>query len=383
MLNKTILETGDLSAEIVQAVGNRLETGQYTDAILAATRLLTRVLREKSGAEGDGAQLVGQALGGNSPLIRLNNLQTQSERDEQKGYESLIRGFYVGIRNFRTHEEVQDEENFCIRALIMIDTFLCVLNRDVEEFNIQEFADKIFDPYFTDSNDYAEELVSRIPDKYILKVFDEAFKRRGDGDTSKLRFAFAAMYQKIPSANLTDIVSNFDDALRNQTDEGVIADIFRLMKPELWVILDDYVNQRMENMIIESVKKGHYDYYQGLIHGSMGTWANTFGRYFKRRKELSESIISSLLRDWYSQNYVAQYLFFSMPSIITEPNLISQAVDNLAYAAIGNNAKGVRSKILKTFQNFPDEWKNYMKVFIQQRQYSDPDFAKKVLTLLD
>ena len=49
------------------AVANAYETENYSHAILEATYFLSTVLRERAGIDGDGATLVGQALGGDVP----------------------------------------------------------------------------------------------------------------------------------------------------------------------------------------------------------------------------------------------------------------------------------------------------------------------------
>jgi len=55
--------------------------------------VITTVLREKSGVDGDGAPLVGKSLGGDGPPIRLNSLQTDSERNIQKGFDAILRAY--------------------------------------------------------------------------------------------------------------------------------------------------------------------------------------------------------------------------------------------------------------------------------------------------
>jgi uncharacterized protein (TIGR02391 family) len=89
--------------------GNRT----YSGAILDAMYLLTGLIREKSGVEGDGAALVGQAFGGASPLIKVNRLQTESEINVQRGVEQLLRGLYQGIRNPQSHDKHAQRIGMC------------------------------------------------------------------------------------------------------------------------------------------------------------------------------------------------------------------------------------------------------------------------------
>ena len=52
----------------------------------------------------DGKQLAEKAFSLNAPLVRLNNLQTQSEKDEQLGFMMLFSGAATGIRNPKAHD---------------------------------------------------------------------------------------------------------------------------------------------------------------------------------------------------------------------------------------------------------------------------------------
>jgi uncharacterized protein (TIGR02391 family) len=87
MLTWSSIDTFNLNPDLIESVRSRIESGHYSDAILAGFKFLSNTLREKSNCEGDGAPLVGQALGGQAPAIRVNSLQTTSEKDEQKGSE--------------------------------------------------------------------------------------------------------------------------------------------------------------------------------------------------------------------------------------------------------------------------------------------------------
>lgn len=383
MFTKDLFTNQHFDEGLIAAVGSRLQNGEYTDAILAGTKYLTDVLRQKGNVEGDGAQLVGQVLGGNAPSFPLNKLQSVSEKDEQKGIEQLLRGYYIGIRNPRTHEITEDTEDFCIRALVIIDTALQYLNREVEEFDVTAFVDRIYDPHFVPSEEYAQTLVSQVPANKILDVFLLAFERRSEGKTKDIKYAFEALYQVMPEDQLMRAVEKIGDALRLETETASVATLFRLLKPIAWSSLQADVRIRIENMIIEGCKTGTYDVYSGIIKGSIGTWGNTFGRYFQRKDDLARTIISRLGSDWYTQNYVGQYFMYSLPAIVTDEDLIEEATDMLAYAALGNKAKVVRRKLIEVCQNYPAKWKEQLKVSIQERKESDNDYADQALGLLD
>lgn len=382
MFTKKNFNKDNFDEDLVSAVGNRLSNGEYTDAIIAGTKYLTDILREKGGAEGDGASLVGQVLGGNAPKLPINKLQTVSEKDEQKGIEQLLRGFYTGIRNPRTHEITLDTEGFAIRILIMIDTILIYLKREVEDFDVFSFVDRIYDPHFVASPDYAEALISQVPSDKLIDVFQTAFARRSEGKANDIKYAFMAMYQVLPEESLTPVIECIGKVLRTETDTAEIANLFRLLKPNAWQLLQSDVKMRMENMIIEECKKGSYDIYSGMVKGALGSWGNTFGRYFSRKTDLGNALISRLMSDWYTQNYVAKYFIYALPAIISEDSQLEKLAENLAYAALSNKAKLVRTELLEACENYPTKLKDILKVAIQERKDNDAEYAEKILNIL-
>src|ERR1035438_10349919 len=90
------------------AVETAYQSGNYTGAILDSIHFLGELIREKTGIEGDGLSLIGQALGGQNPKLKVTKLQTESDKNVQKGAEQLLRGLYQGIRNPRSHEKYVD-----------------------------------------------------------------------------------------------------------------------------------------------------------------------------------------------------------------------------------------------------------------------------------
>ena len=383
MFKKENFNEHNFDKNLVEAIGSRLDHGLYTDAILQGTKYLTKLLREKSGCEGDGANLVGKVLGGNVPKVPINNGNTVSEKDEQKGIEQLLRGYYIGIRNPRTHEVTEDTEEFCIRILILLDTMLQYINAEVDEFDINSVVDKIYEPHFVPSVEYAEALVAHVPNEKLVDVFIHAFDRRDEGKISDIKFAFNVIYQLISGEDEKKVTEYLGNSLRETVEDTDITVIFRLLKPSAWQYLQDDVKIRMENIIINSCATGRYDMYaSSASHGVIGTWGNIFGRYFTRINDLGETIISRLTNDWYTQNYIANYYPYAIPSIITENEMLKRLAEQLAYAAIDNQAKILRTKLLEAVKNYPVELKDYLKVSVQERRYNDEDYADKLLAEL-
>jgi uncharacterized protein (TIGR02391 family) len=90
--------------EIGRVSGHLFRDGHYKQAALEAYIRVIEEVRTRSGLGLDGDSLMNQAFGcdNRTPVIQFNALQTDAERDEQKGFMFLFKGI-VGLRNSKAH----------------------------------------------------------------------------------------------------------------------------------------------------------------------------------------------------------------------------------------------------------------------------------------
>lgn len=80
-----------------------LVADDYFHAVLEATKSIADKLRTCTGLTDDGAILVDRALGGDSPMLAINDLNSESERGEQRGFANLVKGVFGMFRNPTAH----------------------------------------------------------------------------------------------------------------------------------------------------------------------------------------------------------------------------------------------------------------------------------------
>lgn len=111
VVNLYNLEGYDFHPLIQKVSEKKFKDGYYADAVESAFKEVIRRVKEylkgKTGEELDGDRLMNKVFGfeNQDPIIKFNNLQTQEERDEQKGLMFLFKGI-VGIRNRKAHENI-------------------------------------------------------------------------------------------------------------------------------------------------------------------------------------------------------------------------------------------------------------------------------------
>lgn len=359
-----------LSEDIYSVIKNKYDNQLYSDAILDSIKYLTNIIREKSKVGGDGAGLIGQAFGGQSPKIKINKMATTSEIDEQKGYEQILRGIYCGIRNPRSHEQYQDVKEVADSIIIFINYLAEMIKSTKSYFQLEEYKNRVFDPLFVEREDYAEILVNEIPSDEIVNTSISILKDRNRGESKKLETYFKALFNKMDRSQYDSLMKAISNELKIAQQNNDIISIIRLIEPKFWPILDDDVKIRIENVIIESVREGYYDMYEGIKKGHLGTWAGDIGGYFKLRRELGEAIIEQLNNNWYAQNYIAEYFIYYLSSIIIDNDLIRRCCNNISYATLSNNAKHLKKLLKDNFSFFPTQWQELiLKYGLKYKEY--------------
>jgi uncharacterized protein (TIGR02391 family) len=90
--------------EIEKVSGDLFRDGHYREAALSAYIRVVNEVRARSALNLDGDSLMNRAFGcdNQTPVIQFNDLQTDAERDEQKGFMFLFKGV-VALRNSKAH----------------------------------------------------------------------------------------------------------------------------------------------------------------------------------------------------------------------------------------------------------------------------------------
>lgn len=99
-----------LSEPLRKATRRLFTDGHYARAVEEAFKLLNNAVKERSGSSKDGADLMRDVFSANSPALKLNDLRSQSQQDEQRGYMDLYAGSMTGIRNPRAHDHKSDDQ---------------------------------------------------------------------------------------------------------------------------------------------------------------------------------------------------------------------------------------------------------------------------------
>lgn len=101
------------------------DNGHFAQATFEAFKHVDKVVAEVSNLDESGFKLMMTAFKQENPPIRLNDLTSASEADEQKGFSFLFAGSVMAIRNPRGHEVgVTDTIDQCLDHLCLASLLL-------------------------------------------------------------------------------------------------------------------------------------------------------------------------------------------------------------------------------------------------------------------
>jgi uncharacterized protein (TIGR02391 family) len=229
----------EIKPELWSAISKQYESELYSNAIAEAIHYLSNVIRERANIDGDGVALVGQALGGDTPRLRINKFQTETEKNEQKGIENILRGIYQGIRNPRSHEQNEDSQSTANAIILFIDYLLGIIGKAKEPFSLDDWITRVFDPNFVVSKRYAELLVSEVPPKKRMEALINIYRKKLQDGIESYRFIYKELFSLIGYDQLGDFLDVVSDELKTTQSDKNIRIILELFPHELWPQVDE------------------------------------------------------------------------------------------------------------------------------------------------
>jgi len=363
--------------ELWLAISNTYEAENYSHAILDAMHHLSNVLREKSGVDGDGVSLVGQALGGSPPRLRVNKLQTETERNVQKGLEQILRGLYQAIRNPRSHEQIKDTNDTADAIIYFINYLLELLHESEEPFTIPKFLSRVLDPDFVESDQYAELLAAEIPVSKRTDTLIEIYRMKRAGDGQKLKYMIRTILKQLSDDQITDFLAVVSDELKTTQDSVDIRIALQILPPDLWPRVDEAARLRVENKLIRSIEQGELDPdsdkpYKG--RGSFGTWARDFLEHFELKLRARKVLLDKLEDEDFSvRAYIAKYFMRVLPYVCDTGYQRNRFIKVISDAVRAGDY-GMRYELAQSIWSFPDDWRDAIFESLEDLKESDPDF---------
>lgn len=101
--NEKLFKERKFHKAVVFASKDLFRDGHYSQSIFESCKVLEKSVKKKSRLTLSGMPLMQQAFSANNPILKLNSMSDQSEKDEQLGFMQIYCGVMLGIRDPKGH----------------------------------------------------------------------------------------------------------------------------------------------------------------------------------------------------------------------------------------------------------------------------------------
>lgn len=116
----------NIHPEIDKVSKQLFDDKHYPQAIFEAFKRVNNLVKEKSGRNDlDGKGLMLTSFSVNNPILQMNGLSSQSDKDEQEGFMHLYAGAIMGIRNPKGHETIIQKNKDRTLKYLSFASLLC------------------------------------------------------------------------------------------------------------------------------------------------------------------------------------------------------------------------------------------------------------------
>lgn len=127
-----------LHSQIVEHALPKYQDGHYRNAVLDSVIAVFDLIRNRTGLSEDGDELIGKAFSLSKPYLILSEIDSDSGKNNQKGFIQIFKGIYQGVRNPSAHSLSSDLTNIEAAQYLV---FASLLARRVEEAKLVKTDD--------------------------------------------------------------------------------------------------------------------------------------------------------------------------------------------------------------------------------------------------
>jgi len=119
-----------LHPRVVASSYAHFKTGHFRESVLNSVVTVFDFIRERTRLDRDGSELVTETFSIQRPILVVSTLETESGRNDQKGFIQLLQGVYQGVRNPKAHTLTMNPSQNVAAQYLVFSSLLC---RRVEE----------------------------------------------------------------------------------------------------------------------------------------------------------------------------------------------------------------------------------------------------------
>lgn len=345
------------------SITTHYENKDYTEVVRDALLCLMNEIRKKSDlVDNDGIDLINKAFSENNPLIKINKLETTTDKNKHRGIMDLSKGLIEYFRNPMSHSKQEYSKKVADAILILLDEV--ILEEVVGSKSINSIDDwylEITNEIFPNTERYAKNLVASIPKNKYYELAVMLYKNRTNIIKLKDKI-INELVNNLSEEEFKDYCEVIENDLFGKINEKDIISSIRFISTNIWNNLSDLTKSKVEDMVLEdisniqmSVEIDFGEYYPSeqingfILENSLHILEN-----FSNLQDIISVIVNKIIN---SNEFLQDYLFekyFDLivnKSLIIHDNLIAMINERLRY----RNNPTWYSKVKTVIEKLPND----------------------------
>lgn len=244
-----------------ESIKTHYENKDYTEVVRDALLCLTTEIRKKSDlTDSDGVDLINKAFSEKQPLIKINKLETTTDKNKHRGIMDLSKGLIEYFRNPMSHSKQEYSKKVADAILVLLDEVILEGIIGSKSINsIEDWYLEITNDLFPNTERYAKSLISAIPKNKYYELAVMLYKNRNN--ITKLKDKIIdELVNNLSEEEFKDyceVIEN--DLFGNITENDVILSL-KFISTNIWNKLSDLAKSKVEDVAKEDISNLYLDF---------------------------------------------------------------------------------------------------------------------------
>lgn len=244
-----------------ESIKTHYENKDYTEVVRDALLCLTTEIRKKSDLkDNDGVDLINKAFSEKNPLIKINKLETETDKNKHRGIMDLSKGLIEYFRNPMSHSKQEYSKEIADAILVLLDEV--ILEEVVGSKSINSIDDwylEVTNELFPNTERYAKNLISTIPSNKYFELAVMLYKNRNN--ITKLKDKIIdELVNNLSEKEFHDYCEVIENDLFGDITEKDIISSLKFISTNIWNKLSDLTKTKIEDVAKEDISNLELDF---------------------------------------------------------------------------------------------------------------------------
>ena len=244
-----------------ESIKTHYENKDYTEVVRDALLCLTTEIRKKSDLkDNDGVDLINKAFSEKNPLIKINKLETENDKNKHRGIMDLSKGLIEYFRNPMSHSKQEYSKEIADAILVLLDEV--ILEEVVGSKSINSIDDwylEVTNELFPNTERYAKNLISTIPSNKYFELAVMLYKNRNN--ITKLKDKIIdELVNNLSEKEFHDYCEVIENDLFGDITEKDIISSLKFISTNIWNKLSDLTKTKIEDVAKEDISNLELDF---------------------------------------------------------------------------------------------------------------------------